>query len=212
MFNSVTAPNPPVLACEIPRRQGAGGEERCSPSLAQWGSFIHSAPQKGSRGESGQSRSRGAVWTQLLFPWFASWEWRSREYGSWNLLLLLLLAFLCQEVQWKWLAHLTSWNKALLYTSLVSLWWFYFWWCCWLPPSIRSLGFQWSKLEESEFLSVQCVWGDGEGTSMLQHPNPLVLEGFEVIGCIWSQFSATAQSGLVDEEMLCGALRKCCVG
>jgi len=35
---------------------------------------------------------------------------------------------------------------------------------------------------------------------------------FQVVGCVWSRFSAAHQSRVVDEGALYGALHKCCVG
>lgn len=41
VFNGITAPNPPVVAWGIPRRQGAGGESYCAvPSPSQQASFA----------------------------------------------------------------------------------------------------------------------------------------------------------------------------
>ena len=67
VFNGITAPNPPAVAWEIPRRQGVGGEEPHG-ALPVAASKLHPALRKGSEGESGQPRSRGAGLKTITFP------------------------------------------------------------------------------------------------------------------------------------------------
>lgn len=67
VFNSITAPNPPAVAWEIPRRQGAGGKERCG-ALPVAVSKLRPALRMGTKGGSGQMRSRGAGLKALTLP------------------------------------------------------------------------------------------------------------------------------------------------
>lgn len=67
VFNSITAANPPAVAWEIPRRQGAGGKEPCGALPVAVGK-LHPALWTDSKGESGQPRSRGAGLKAITSP------------------------------------------------------------------------------------------------------------------------------------------------
>lgn len=92
VFNSITAPNPLAVAWGIPRRQGAGGKELHS-AFTIAASKLYPALLQGSKGESGQPKSRGAG---LKIDSHFSSGLLTGNGGEGS--VVLLFAFLCQEL------------------------------------------------------------------------------------------------------------------